>query len=94
MIQFSARSFYQIGRLLERVKSDHSSAHLERSGVDGVTVYSSAPNARLTKGDAEGLELFLKAVNGHCEHIGLHLSCMHIQRMRDGFSENRRIRTL
>lgn len=89
MIQFSARNFYQIGRLLERVKNDYSLALSESSGADGVRVYSSAPNARLTKKDAEGLELLLKAVNYHCEHIGLNLSAMHIQRMRNGLSENK-----
>lgn len=88
MERFAARAFYQIGRLLERVKTAHTLNISKTLRLEGPKVYTSAPDAEVTDGDKRGLEMFYAAIKDHCERIGLRLSVMHVERLRGDLKEN------
>jgi len=83
MERFAARAFYQIGRLLERVKTAHTLNISKTLRLEGAKVYTSAPDATVGGDDKHGLEMFYAAIKDHCEKIGLRLSTIHIERLRE-----------
>src|SRR5229473_3431872 len=82
MERFAARAFYQIGRLLEQVKTAHTLNISKTLRLEGIKLYTSAPDAKLNAEDKKGLEMFYAAIKEHCEKIGLRLSVVHIERLR------------
>ena len=67
MEQFGARKFYQAGRLLERVRSEH-----DRWRV--IPVVSEA-NKRLTAEQVGGLQNFMEAIKEQLDSLGLRVAC-------------------
>lgn len=88
MERFAARAFYQIGRLLEQVKTAHTLNISKTLRLEGVKLYTSAPDATLSSGDKEGLALFYAAIKDHCEKIGLQLSVIHVERLSSELSQD------
>lgn len=78
MLQFSARAYYQIGRLLQQVKTDYELAIVSGDAVFG----DSAANVRLTQESADGLREFMKGVQGLCAVIGLDMSIRQTEDIR------------
>ena len=82
MEQFGARAFYQLGRLLEKVRIDHR--------IFG-SVFLVAPrlDQPLTSQQADGLKQFIRQVRKRCARLGLGFacdSCDHIAANADGFT--------
>jgi len=79
MQQFSAKAFYLMSRLLERVRLDHQYArnpgHPSFSG--------SALDVPLRDDSAEGLQRFMEEIDKHCQEIGLKLASKQVQFIRE-----------
>jgi hypothetical protein len=67
MEQFSAKAYYKLGCLLERVKVQYANA---RNGGDP-SFSGSAADVQLKSGESIGLAEFMSAVDGICKDIGL-----------------------
>lgn len=83
MEQFSAKKFYQAGRLLERVRAEH--------GRWRVTPVASEGNQRLTPEQIVGLHDFMDAIKEPLEGLGLRMSCeqvTHIALNCDSFTNH------
>jgi hypothetical protein len=79
MERFSAMAFYQIGKLLEKVCTEHE---MYRAPGDAMFTGSGA-NHVLTQDRVRGLQEFMQPLIGHCSGLGLQMSVHQMQFISD-----------
>lgn len=79
MEQFSARKFYQMGRLLNKVAEEH------RAYKPDIVTEVMLPelSAHLSEQRVAGLQDFMKEVSTHCSELGLDVSQQHAEYISD-----------
>jgi hypothetical protein len=75
MERFSAKAFYQIGKLLEKVCTEHE---MYRSPGDAMFTGSGA-NHTLSADRVRGLQAFMEQLIEHCAVLGLEMSVQQIR---------------
>lgn len=77
MEEFSARAFYQMGKLIEKVRIDHAN----RRNLGDVSFSGSAAQKNLSPTELAGLREFALQVREHCAALGLKIPLRRIDEL-------------